>query len=172
MTPSHPPLPESKAHDASSFADAAARRRRFMSKRGEQIREDVLAALRRRRSPQSAYDVLRKLRELHPKIAPPTIYRALTDLIESGRVHRVESLKAYIACQCDDKEHASILSICDHCGSVEISTAEGLLEDLSSIVGRSGFSPVRHVIEVHGICTECGDGKSSAPGLNSQGHLL
>ncbi|MEL7139335.1 MAG: Fur family transcriptional regulator [Pseudomonadota bacterium] len=126
-----------------------------MTKRGEEMRADVLAVLRRCRDPLSAYDVLRELRAAHPKIAPPTIYNALAALTKKGSVHRVESLKAYIACQCDSHQHASILSICDDCGAVEERVAPELLERLSGLLGESGFEPLRHVIEVHGICAAC-----------------
>ncbi len=127
-----------------------------MSKRGEKTQAEVLAILRRHRRPLSAYDVLGELRESNPKIAPTTIYRALSALTERGRVHRLESLNAFIACQGDRHHHAYILSICDDCGAVEESVAPDLLKALSSIAGRSGFAPTRHVIEVHGLCASCG----------------
>ena len=133
-----------------------------MSKRGEQTQAEVLAVLRRCRDPMSAYDVLGVLREANPRIAPPTIYRALSALREGGRVHRIESLNAYIACQCDRHQNASVLSICDACGAVEECVATDLLPLLSSIVGKSGFAPMRHVIEVHGVCGLCGDGQAPA----------
>ncbi len=133
-----------------------------MSKRGEVIQAEVLAVLRRRRGPLSAYDVLEELREDNPKIAPPTIYRALAALTGRGRVHRLESLNAFIACQCDRHQHASILSICDDCGAVEESVAPDLVNALSSIIARSGFAPMRHVIEVHGLCASCGAGQVPA----------
>ena len=133
-----------------------------MGKRGEKIQAEVLAVLRRCRDPMSAYDVLGELREANPKIAPPTIYRALSALTERGRVHRIESLNAYIACQCDRHQNASVLSICDDCGAVEECVATDLLTLLSSIVGKSGFAPMRHVIEVHGVCGSCGAGQAPA----------
>ena len=133
-----------------------------MSKRGEKTQAEVLAVLRRCRSPMSAYDVLGELREANPKIAPPTIYRALSALTERGRVHRIESLSAYMACQCDRHQSASVLSICDDCGAVDECDATDLLKLLSSIVGKSGFAPMRHVIEVHGVCGSCGDGQALA----------
>ncbi|MEM1432308.1 MAG: Fur family transcriptional regulator [Pseudomonadota bacterium] len=133
-----------------------------MRTRGEQMQAEVLAVLRRRGAPLSAYDVLGELRAAHPKIAPPTIYRALGALRERGRVHRLESLNAYIARQGSAHQHASVLSICDNCGTVEESVAPDVLERLSQVVGQSGFSPVRHVIEVHGVCSACGAGPSLA----------
>ena len=127
-----------------------------MSKRGEKMQAEVLGVLRRHRGPLSAYDVLRALRGAHPKIAPPTIYRALSALRQRGQVHRLESLNAFIACQFDQHQHASVLSICGDCGIVEESVAPDLLKELSSIVGKTGFAPMRHVIEVHGVCASCG----------------
>jgi len=130
-----------------------------MSKRGEKTQAEVLAVLRRHRGPLSAYDVMGELREANPKIAPPTIYRALSALMERGLVHRLESLSAFIACKCAGNQHASILSICDQCGIVEESVAPELLKELSKIAGKSGFAPRRHVIEVHGVCGSCGTEK-------------
>ena len=133
-----------------------------MSKRGEKTQTEVLSILRRHRRPLSAYDVLRELLPTYPKIAPPTVYRALAALMERGQVHRLESLNAFIACRCESNHHASIMTICDDCGIVEESFAPDLLRELSSVAGRSGFAPTRHVIEVHGICASCGGGQVPA----------
>ena len=119
------------------------------------MQAEVLAVLRRRGRPSSAYDILRELSAAHPKIAPPTIYKALSGLTKSGQVHRVESLKAYVVCQCGSHSHASILSICDVCGKVEENVAPKLLEELASIVGVTGFDASDHVIEVRGTCAGC-----------------
>ncbi|MEO1017305.1 MAG: Fur family transcriptional regulator [Pseudomonadota bacterium] len=129
-----------------------------MTKRGQEIQMEVLAILRRHHGALSAYDVLRVLNRANPKIAPQTVYRALAALTERGQVHRLESLNAFIACQCDQHQHASVLSICGDCGAVEESVAPGLLKDVASIVGKSGFAPKRHVIEVHGLCASCRTG--------------
>jgi Fur family zinc uptake transcriptional regulator len=127
-----------------------------MTKRGEQMRAEILAVLRGADGAMSAYDVLHRLQTSHPKIAPPTVYNALAALTKTGHVHRVESLKAYIACQCDGTHQSAVLSICDACGSVEERTAPGLVEKLSGFVEETGFLPQRHVIEVHGLCSSCG----------------
>lgn len=129
-----------------------------MTKRGDKMRDEILGVLRSAGSAMSAYDVLRQLRASHPKIAPPTVYNALAVLTNTGRAHRVESLKAYIACQCDGSHQAAVLSICDECGTVEERTAPGLVENLTGFVEETGFLPQRHVIEVHGVCSSCGSG--------------
>lgn len=132
-----------------------------MAKRGEMMQAEVLSVLKRDGSALSAYDILHILRETHPKIAPPTVYRALTALIEKGGVHRVESLNAFVACNHDGREHASIMSICHDCGSVEESAAPHLFDQLSGLVGKNGFDAQRHVVEVHGVCSSCGSEDAS-----------
>lgn len=133
-----------------------------MSKRAASMQADVLRILRRRGGPLSAYNVLREMRETNPKIVPPTIYRALAALNARGRVHRLESMNAFIACQCDRHVQPPILSICDDCGQVEERIAPDVLESISGVVGKTGFMPQRHVIEVHGVCAACGSGPSPA----------
>lgn len=133
-----------------------------MKKRGEIMQAEVLAILRRRGTPMSAYEVLGQLRDSNPQLAPPTIYRALAALTERGGVHRLESLNAFIACKSHSHKDASILSICDDCGEVEEFVAPDLLRELSSIAGQSGFAPTRHVIEVHGQCASCGSAEDQA----------
>ena len=126
------------------------------------MQAQVLAVLRSRRLPTSAYEVLRCLREEHPRLAPPTIYRALAALTARGKIHRLESLNAFVACQRDRHHDASILSICTDCGAVEESLSTDLLTTLSGIAGKSGFAPMRHVIEVHGQCGACGSAEGRA----------
>ena len=126
-----------------------------MSKRGKQMQKEVLAVLRSHRAPMSAYEMLGCLREENPRLAPPTIYRALAALTDHGSVHRLESLNAFMACQRDRHRQASILSICDDCGGVEENVSSELLKTLSGIAAKSGFASVRHVVEIHGHCATC-----------------
>jgi Fur family zinc uptake transcriptional regulator len=57
----------------------------------------VLDVLGRENSPKSAYMILDVLRGSGFR-APLQVYRALEKLIGMGRVHRLESLNAFIAC--------------------------------------------------------------------------
>ena len=126
-----------------------------MNERGKRMQAEVLAVLRSHRTPMSAYEMLGCLREEKPRLAPPTIYRALAALTDRGRVHRLESLNAFIACRRNRHRQASILSICDDCGGVEENVSADLLKGLSGLAAKSGFAPVRHVVEIHGQCATC-----------------
>ena len=58
----------------------------------------VLTILNKADMPLSAYSILDGLREFGFK-APLQVYRALDRLIELGKVHRIESMNAFIACE-------------------------------------------------------------------------
>lgn len=126
-----------------------------MGKRGKQMQTEILSILRDSKSPHSAYTLLDRLQEKYPKIAPPTVYRALAALGERGQIHRLESLNAYIACQSEAHHQASVLSICEDCGAVEENFEPDIVSRLSAALRKSGFSAQRHIIEVNGICESC-----------------
>ena len=123
--------------------------------RSKDMQADILAVLRQCGAPMSAYKVLDRLRDGNPRLAPPTIYRALAALIGRGMVHRLESLNAFVACRCEQHGHVPIFSICEDCGTVEEAVSQRITNELSRIAGQSGFAPARHVIEVHGHCARC-----------------
>lgn len=133
-----------------------------MAKRGDFLQSEVLRILRKRGEPMSAYDILDEMRAADAKLAPTTVYRTLAALTEKRSVHRLESLNAYVMCQCDSDHDAAILSICDDCGTVAESIAPEVLQGLSSCLGKTGFSAQRHVIEVHGTCGSCGQEKAGS----------
>ena len=126
-----------------------------MNQRSETMQDKVLAVLQRRGTPMSAYEVLGQLRDVHPRLAPPTIYRALAALIERGGVHRLESLKAFVACSVDGHGPTPVLLICEKCRTVEEPVSAQIEDQLSDIAQQVDFTPTRHVIEVHGRCTRC-----------------
>lgn len=133
-----------------------------MKRRGERMQAETLGLLCKAGSALSAYHVLGALGTTHPKIAPPTVYNGLAALTKAGRAHRVVSLKACIACQCEGGHQASVLSICDGCGHVEQHVAPRLVHKLLGFVKEARFRPERHVIEIHGMCSECGAGSNGA----------
>lgn len=129
-----------------------------MATRGEMIQTKILAALRQQSEPQSAYALLGLLRVERPRLAPPSVYRALATLMDQGLVHRLESMKAYVACQHGDHPDGCILAICNECGAVEERVSRSLIDDVSAEAGKSGFAATRHVIEIHGHCGSCRPG--------------
>lgn len=126
-----------------------------MRKNAATRQADILGVLEVSEAPLTAYQILGRLRQGEPDIAPPTVYRALTALTEQGRAHRLESLKAFVPCRCVHESSLPVLAICDDCGVVEEHDGGSLLPNLTSLFATSNFVPQRHIIELHGSCSAC-----------------
>jgi Fur family transcriptional regulator, zinc uptake regulator len=118
----------------------------------------VFEALSRTNQPMSAYVILDSLRDAGLR-APLQVYRALDKLIESGLVHRLESLNAFVACahqHCHD-DCASAFAICEKCGSVTEFSDDAVMERLRGWSGKAKFAPSKMVVEVRGVCAACAE---------------
>ena len=116
----------------------------------------VLDALSASQQPLSAYALLDKLRDDGLR-APLQIYRALEKLVESGKVHRLETLNAFVACahaHCHE-DCASAFAICEKCGSVSEFSDDGIMERLRGWSQSAKFMPSKMTVEVRGLCAAC-----------------
>lgn len=115
----------------------------------------VYEALESAGEPVSAYQLLADLRD-KGVTAPPTVYRALKRLIEEGRVHRIESLNAYVVCAAGHAHHGEAgFAICDVCGSVVEIPCGGIEEPVEAWAGEMGFTVNNVKVEMHGRCASC-----------------
>lgn len=126
-----------------------------MRTRSADRQRQVLNVLRKHGRPMSAYEILNAMKGDETRLAPPTVYRALSALMDAGSAHKLESMNAFVPCQCDHADHAPVLAICDQCGSVEEHADPPVLEHLSKITEATGFRARHHVVEVHGLCGTC-----------------
>lgn len=115
---------------------------------------EILACLRKAKEPMSAYDILDRVRNAGIS-HPPTVYRALNDLMQKGMVHRLQSRSAFIACDhggCDGK---FAFAICRQCGKVvEIPLSD---DDQSALLGLApnAIAPEQVTLEIAGLCKAC-----------------
>ncbi|WP_306120369.1 MULTISPECIES: Fur family transcriptional regulator [unclassified Roseitalea] len=116
----------------------------------------VLDTLSEADGPLSAYAILDLLRENGFR-APLQVYRALDKLVAAGRVHRLESLNAFVACQKPDcRSHATIaFAICDRCGEVREVDDPNLARRLKTIADGLDFALHGSVVELRGLCAGC-----------------
>ena len=142
------------------------------SRKGTQHATNIMEALTEAARPLSAYDLLDRLRPTGVA-APLTVYRALDKLMASGKVHRIESLNAFVACRHGEHHHdeaetapprAVGFAICDGCGTVDEFSDADLFAHLSDRLAARGFVPRSSAIEVHGRCAGCVRGRAAADG--------
>jgi Fur family transcriptional regulator, zinc uptake regulator len=115
---------------------------------------EILSCLRKSKEPMSAYAILDQVRTAGISY-PPTVYRALAELIEKGMVHRLQSRAAFIACDhgaCDGK---FAFAICRECGKVvEIPLSD---DDQAALLGFAPeeIVPEQVTLELAGLCAAC-----------------
>ena len=115
---------------------------------------EILSCLRRAKEPMSAYTILDRVRTSGIS-HPPTVYRALNDLMQKGMVHRLQSRAAFIACghgACDGK---FAFAICRHCGKVvEIPLSDADQTALLDLAPDQ-IVPEQVTVEIAGLCEAC-----------------
>lgn len=152
-------LPASKKHDHSQCVSSAlGTAEQLCIGRGVQltpIRLLVLKLIWESHKAVKAYELLDRIKPLKQEAKPATIYRALDFLIEQGLVHRIESLNAFIGCNCSAQQHEQLLLICKQCHEVEERSAVEVMKTLSNEIERADFIGHSQAIEIHGICGKC-----------------
>jgi Fur family zinc uptake transcriptional regulator len=118
-----------------------------------------MLALKGAGGPQSAYDILDRLRSEGFR-APLQVYRALEKLLEFGMVHRLESLNAFVACSDPHDHHGhehgvTAFAICDGCGKVTEFQDDVIAGRLKAWEQSSHFRPEKTTIEIRGHCEHC-----------------
>lgn len=104
--------------------------------------------------PLTAYELIERLpAERRP--SPPVMYRALERLNADGRVHRIESLKAFVPCNHKGHAHEVVLAVCTDCKHVEEIEDHDLCRVVSNWQSASGFSPAQKTFEIMGQCKDC-----------------
>jgi Fur family zinc uptake transcriptional regulator len=106
----------------------------------------------------TAYEILDALKR-KGITAPPTVYRALTRLLEEGLVHRLESINAYVACSEEKHHHGPVaFTICSDGGNVDEIEEGRLVRRLTADAARNGFKVEAATIELKGRCASCAAG--------------
>lgn len=116
----------------------------------------VLSLLEQENAPLSAYTILDKLRNDGFR-APLQVYRALEKLILLNKIHRLESVNAFMACtQPDNCEHdLTAFAICEVCHQANELEDHSLAHNIKTMTNKIGFNNKHSTIEIRGICHKC-----------------
>jgi Fur family zinc uptake transcriptional regulator len=117
---------------------------------------EILSCLRQAGEPMSAYAILDRVRKSGIS-HPPTVYRALNDLMQKGMVHRLQSRSAFVACghgACDGKFAFAICRACDKVVEVPLTD-----ENQAALLGLAPdeITPEQVTVEIGGLCEHCRD---------------
>ena len=108
------------------------------------------------KEPLKAYSILFNVQKKGIK-APQQIYRALDKLIEIGKIHKVESRNAFVACKNSNCEisKATAFSICESCEKVTEINNFNLSKYLTNFEDDTGMKYKKYNLEFFGLCKKC-----------------
>jgi Fur family zinc uptake transcriptional regulator len=145
-----------REHEGDALIDAA---RLTLTDSGEQwtgMRQSVFEELARHDKPASAYDIADNLSQSRGKrVAPNSVYRILDLFVRTNLANRIESANAYLVNTHPGCRHDCIFLICDDCGKathIDDDRVTGALRDAGK---DAGFTDVRPVVELRGLCDDC-----------------
>ena len=116
----------------------------------------VLNIIEKAKGPLKAYSILYNVQKKGIK-APLQVYRALEKLIKIGKIHKIESRNAFIACQNSSCQvsKATAFSICESCENVSEISNSKLSKYLSNFSDDSGMKYSKYNLEFFGLCKKC-----------------
>ena len=116
----------------------------------------VLDIIEKAKGPLKAYSILFNVQKKGIN-APQQIYRALDKLIKAGKIHKIESKNAFVACKNSNCEvsKATAFSICESCEIVDEISDTKLSKYLSKFNNKKGMKFKRFNLEFFGLCKKC-----------------
>ena len=106
--------------------------------------------------PLKAYSILFNVQKKGIN-APLQVYRALDKLVEIGKIHKIESRNAFIACQNSSCQisKATAFSTCESCEKVSEISNTKLSKYLSNFADEAGMKYSKYNLEFFGLCKKC-----------------
>ena len=116
----------------------------------------VLDFIEKSSEPLKAYSILYSVKKQGIK-APLQVYRALDKLVEIGKIHKIESRNAFIACHNSSCQvaKATAFSICEICEKVTEISSAGLSKYLANFKDKDGMKYSKYNLEFFGLCKKC-----------------
>ena len=116
----------------------------------------VLDLVEKSSQPLKAYSILFNVQKKGLK-APLQVYRALDKLVEIGKIHKIESRNAFVACKNSNCEStkATAFSICEKCEKVTEINNSKLSNYLSDFQDNTGMKYNKYNLEFFGFCKKC-----------------
>ena len=116
----------------------------------------VLDHVEKSNQPLNAYSILYNVQKKVLK-APLQVYRALDKLVEIGKIHKIESRNAFVACKNSNcvVSNATAFSICESCEKVTEINNSKLSKYLSNFEDNSGMKYSKYNLEFFGLCKKC-----------------
>ena len=106
--------------------------------------------------PLKAYSILFNVQKKGIN-APLQVYRALDKLVEIGKIHKIESRNAFVACKNSSCQvsKATAFSICEVCEKITEISSSSISKYLTNFKDKDGMKYSKYNLEFFGLCKKC-----------------
>lgn len=118
------------------------------------LRRRILELIWQSHQPVGAYELLDLLQK-EGRAAPPTVYRTLDFLLESGLIHRLASRTSYFGCSQPGQKHSGQVLICESCNVLAELDERNISHEIDATAESLGFKVHQQMVEVSGLCPRC-----------------
>lgn len=115
------------------------------------IRKHIYKCLLQAPHPMGAYEIIDEIKGVGAQ-KPPTVYRALSWLIENGLVAKIAYNSKYTTVPLDMEADELAFVICRKCGGTDTVKAPGLSKSLHQTAKNRGFAKTQMIVEIIGLC--------------------
>lgn len=115
------------------------------------IRKHIYQILLTAPHPLGAYEIIDQLNGIGSQ-KPPTVYRALTWLMDHGLAAKISFNATYTAIPVGSVVDDLAFVICRECGDTDVLEAPGLSQSLHQRAHERGFGETHMVMEIIGLC--------------------
>ncbi|MDP1604107.1 MAG: transcriptional repressor [Legionella sp.] len=120
------------------------------------LRKSILYILWHTEKPLKAYEILNALLQIKENSQPSTVYRVLDYFVNSGVVHKIESIQSYTLCR-EPRKHlpSEVLMVCSKCHHVRELYDTNMRALVQKLSCENFFHLGEDAIELKGLCATC-----------------
>ena len=145
-----------REHAGDALVDAAREALEGKGERWTGMRAEVFDELASHTTPASAYDIADNLSARRgSRVAANSVYRILDLFVRNNLANRIESANAFLVNTHPGCRHDCIFLICDDCGKASHIDDDAVTGALRAAGRDAGYSDVKPVVELRGLCGDC-----------------
>lgn len=124
-------------------------------------RDRILDVFLRQEGHVSADELYAAVRRQYPQIGRATVYRALQRMVEAGLAHKMDFGDGRARYDASPGRPRHFHLVCTNCRSSSEFLSPDIEARLGVIAASRGFTQPHAVVQVHGLCERCREGKTT-----------
>jgi Fur family ferric uptake transcriptional regulator len=124
-------------------------------------RDRILDVFLQQEGHVSADELFAAVRRQHPQVGRATVYRALQRMVDAGVAHKMDFGDGRARYDASPGRPRHFHLVCTKCRSSSEFLSPDIAARLEEIAAARGFTQAHAIVQVHGLCERCREGKAT-----------